>query len=71
MKALAMCVRQQSVNTSPKNIAREDNSNTLTELSLFSWCFVPLGSYKPLLVKDMQTDLVIALVVDFMVALSE
>lgn len=49
-----MCVRQQSVNTSPKNIAREDNPNTLPELSFFSWCFVLLGSYKPLLVKAMQ-----------------
>lgn len=41
MEALAMCVRQQSLNTSPKNIARED-PNTLTELSflpgvLYHW----------------------------------
>lgn len=68
MEALATCVRQQSLNTSSKNIARED-PNTLTELSFFS--FVPLGSYKPLLIKSMQPDLVIALVVDLMVALSE
>lgn len=54
MEALAICVKQHSVNTSPKNIAREDNPDTITELSFFSWCFVPLGSCKPLLVKAMQ-----------------
>lgn len=64
MEALAMCVRQQSVNTSPKNIAREDNPNTLTELSFFSHVLYYW-------VQNMQSDLVTALVVNLTVTLSE
>lgn len=57
MQAVAVCGGLQSVNSSPKNMAREDSAaipNTLTDLSFSSQHFVPLASWEPLLVKAMQ-----------------